>query len=466
MTEQKLTTGSKNLDLILGGGVPQNTITIMGGSSGIGKSILANQMLFANLKEGGKGVYCTTTSESVNRMLRRMQLFTFFDEEKINSSLSYEDTGELLVKEGLTKFIDLVAYQLQHTHIDYFVIDGFEAFLAIAQTISAYQKFVYELLGLLGAYLCSTILIGTYSLKEFQESCEMCGVDQALWLERDQTRPPYHRTILAYKWSNTLSVSGKHTFAIGEQGIRVFPQFTVGKPARKTENLRTIQWGDPLLDRLSGGGILIGSASMLYGDAGTGKTLAGLRFIKKKLASGENGAIVSFQEDQVDLTACASFMGWDLKESITKKEVNVLYLYPVNVDLDELALKIIQVVREVNAKRIFINDISYVGKFLGNRERFLEFLYTMQKFMKNTGVTLVWTYPAVEYTEEQFLVSMMDNVVLFRFQRTGRDKASRWVEIMKIRGKTFDAGARSFEITADGFLEGETMAGAPSPLKK
>ena len=159
-------------------------------------------------------------------------------------------------------------------------------------------------------------------------------------------------------------------------------------------------------------------------------------------------------------------MGWNIKESISKKEALVTYISPIDVDLDELALKIMQVIREINAKRLFLNDISYLGRFFGGKQgRFLEFLYTLQKFFKNAGVTSVWTYPAMEVQEEKFLTSVMDNVVSFRLRRIDREKSSRWIEVVKVRGKLFDSRSRSFEVTADGFLEGETLA-VQSPLKK
>lgn len=464
--KRKLTTGSKNFDIILGGGLLENTVSLLGGPAGIGKSILAHQLLFSNIQEDERGIYCTTVSGSVNRIIRHIQDIGFFEYEKISSNIIYEDAGELLIKEGLTKFIDFITYQLQHIPLDYLVIDGFESFIALAQSNTAYQKFVYELLGVVGAYSCNTILTGTYSWDVFEKSFEMHGADQVIWLDWEKERPPYHRSIKVCKWIDGVIMQGRHTFIIGEQGVRVFPRFTIGKAGHKSDGIQSVMWGDALLDRLSGGGVQAGSSSILYGDVNTGKTLTGLRFIKKGAMDGEPGAVVSFQEDQTDLYNHCSFIGWNIKESVSKKEAIVTYISPIDVDLDELALKIMQIIREINAKRLFLNDISYLGRFFGGKQgKFLEFLYTLQKFLKNAGVTSIWTYPAMEIQEEKFLVSVMDNVVYFRLRRDDREKNSRWIEVVKVRGKLFDARSRSFEVTADGFLEGETLT-AQAPIKK
>lgn len=464
--KRKLTTGSKNFDIILGGGFPENTISLLGGPAGIGKRVLAHQLLFSNIKEDERGIYCTTVSGSVNRIIRHIQDIGFFEDEKISSNIIYEDAGELLIKEGLAKFIDFITYQLQHASLDYLVIDGFEAFIALAPSNAAYQKFVYELLGVVGAYSCNTIFTGTYSWDVFEKSFEMHSADQVIWLDWEKERPPHHRSVKVCKWIDGAIMQGKHTFTIGEQGLRVFPRFTVGKTGHKSDGIQQVMWGDALLDTLSGGGVQAGSSSILYGDANTGKTLTGLRFIKKGVVDGEPGAVISFQEDQADLYNHCAFIGWNIKESVLKKEAIATYISPIDADLDELALKIMQIIREINAKRLFLNDISYLGRFFsGKQNKFLEFLYTLQKFLKNAGVTSIWTYPAMEIQEEMFLTSVMDNVILFKLQRAEREKNSRWIEIIKVRGKQFNSMSRSFEITADGLLECEALP-AQAPIKK
>lgn len=467
LSREKLSVGSKSLDFILGGGIPDGTITLIGGPTGVGKSILAHQIVFANVEDKERTVYFTTSSTSVNRLIRQIQPFSFFDEDKISSNIIYEDMGELLVKEGLQKFIDFIEYQLRQFSIRHLVIDGLEALSSLSPSTASYQKFIYELLGLVGVYVCNTFLVGTYTWDLFRESLETRCADQAIWLGWEEGRAPYHRSMLVYKWTGGSFLSGKHTFTIGDQGVRVFPRFSLGKGIRKTDGGDLVSWGDALLDHLSSGGILAGSTTILYGDTGTGKTLTGLRFIRKGVLNGEPGAIISFQEDQQDLTAQSLFINWDLKDSIAKKEVVVLYISPIQVDLDELAFKIAQLGRECGIKRLFFNDISYLGKLNTENQqaRFFEFLYLLQKFFKNNGITSIWSYPNIEVEEEGFLLNMLDNALTFRLRRAGQEKAGRWLELMKVRGKLFDARPRSVEVTPDGFLEGETIS-SYVPLKK
>ena len=50
---RRLTTGNRELDDILGGGIPENSINILMGEPGSGKTILAEELIFANAAAGG-----------------------------------------------------------------------------------------------------------------------------------------------------------------------------------------------------------------------------------------------------------------------------------------------------------------------------------------------------------------------------------------------------------------------------
>src|ERR1051325_5960955 len=78
-TIRKLPTGVRGLDDILGGGIPEFSFNIIGGTPGCGKTTLAHQIAFANSTPEKPALYFTVLGEPALKMLRYQQQFEFFD---------------------------------------------------------------------------------------------------------------------------------------------------------------------------------------------------------------------------------------------------------------------------------------------------------------------------------------------------------------------------------------------------
>ena len=85
--------GEPRLDEILGGGLPPNAINLIMGLPGSGKTILAQQYLFANATRTAPGLYLTTVSEPLEKVLRYGQTLEFFDATAVGSRVFYEAPG-------------------------------------------------------------------------------------------------------------------------------------------------------------------------------------------------------------------------------------------------------------------------------------------------------------------------------------------------------------------------------------
>ena len=75
----RLSTGNVRLDEVLGGGLVLDAITLVVGAPGTGKTILAEQCLFANATPQRPGLYLSTVSEPFDKLLRYGQSLEFFD---------------------------------------------------------------------------------------------------------------------------------------------------------------------------------------------------------------------------------------------------------------------------------------------------------------------------------------------------------------------------------------------------
>src|SRR3569623_3621702 len=92
-------TGNPALDRILGGGIPSQSVTVIAGEPGSGKTILTLQMLFRAARQGRKCLYFTTLSEPAIKVIRYMQAFDFFDVDILDEQIQFVDLGTA-IREG------------------------------------------------------------------------------------------------------------------------------------------------------------------------------------------------------------------------------------------------------------------------------------------------------------------------------------------------------------------------------
>jgi circadian clock protein KaiC len=86
---ERIGTGIADLDLILGGGLPLGSLVFIAGGSGTGKTILAQQICFANATAGRKALYYTMVSEPHSKLVQHLEQFEFFDRDAIGERIDF-----------------------------------------------------------------------------------------------------------------------------------------------------------------------------------------------------------------------------------------------------------------------------------------------------------------------------------------------------------------------------------------
>ena len=67
---ERFPSGDDRLDAVLGGGLPANALNMIIGLPGSGKTILAEQFMFHNATPQRPGVFLSTVSEPLEKVLR------------------------------------------------------------------------------------------------------------------------------------------------------------------------------------------------------------------------------------------------------------------------------------------------------------------------------------------------------------------------------------------------------------
>jgi KaiC/GvpD/RAD55 family RecA-like ATPase len=172
----RMSVGNAEADYILGGGFPENSINIIMGHPGSGKTIFAEQLIFHNAGGDRPILYLTTLSEPLAKVVRYLQGFRFFDETKLGTQVIYEDVGPRLAKEGAAAIVPLLQEAIRTLSPRIIVIDSFKAVHDLAPSVAERRRIVYEMTTLLTAYGTTAFLLASIPRKT------SCATRSSRWL--------------------------------------------------------------------------------------------------------------------------------------------------------------------------------------------------------------------------------------------------------------------------------------------
>src|SRR5205814_3555609 len=125
VTIQKIPTGVRGLDDILGGGIPEFSFNIIAGSPGCGKTTLAHQIVFANATAQKPALYFTVLGEPALKMLRYQQQYSFFDEAKLGKAIRFINLSDVVLEQDLNVVLDAIVKEVTAVSPGLVVVDAF-----------------------------------------------------------------------------------------------------------------------------------------------------------------------------------------------------------------------------------------------------------------------------------------------------------------------------------------------------
>jgi circadian clock protein KaiC len=451
---ERLRTGNPNLDQVLHGGFPMNTINVVMGAPGTGKTILAEQLVFANATTDSPALYLTTLSEPLDKFIQHGQTYGFFDSARVGETVFYEDLGMMVRERGIGALAEIVTELLTQLKPRLIVIDSFKALNELIETPQERRTILFDLASVLTAYLCTTFLIGEYSNEMMTDLPEFAIADSILLLLKHATGVREQRFLRVEKLRGSGSITGMHAFNISRDGVELFPRLLTPKVSPVyTANLERVNTGVAGLDDMIEKGFWRGSTTLVAGPTGSGKTIIGLHFIREGVLNNEPGVYVGFQENPVQLSRVMRHFDWDPEVLLKNENFELMYRSPVEMQLDSVAYELFSRVREGRVKRVVIDAIGDLKKGSADTQRFSDFMYALTQWFATENVTCLLLYElhnlfdAPQISDEE-ISNMSDNIVLLYFTR-GVEMA-RTIRIIKTRASAHDHREHKLEITSSG----------------
>jgi circadian clock protein KaiC len=458
---RNLPSGVPGLDEVLGGGIPEFSFNLIAGGPGGGKTTLAHQIMFANASSERKAVYFSIIGEPPIKMLRYQQQYTFFDAAKLgDGTIRFIHLGQQALEGGMAKVLETIVQEIERSTPQIVVVDSFRAM--VRSTLAAgpggeleLTNFMQRLALVLTSYEATTFLIGEYGDGE-HDSAVFTVADGLLWLYQAIDRNSVVRKLQVMKLRGQGQIPGLHTARITEAGCSVFPRLL--KPAEIiTEHplKHRLATGVQGLDELMGGGIPSGYSVLITGPSGSGKTVLSNQFIIEGAQRGEKGIVAIFEKRPNDYLQTTP-RGAEFEKLVREKKLEVIYLRPLDLSIDETLLELQNAVRRVGAKRAVIDSLSGLELALAPtfREDFRESLYRMMGALTGLGVTVMATVELADsYTDLRFspqgIAFLTDVIIIQRYVEID-GQLKRALSVVKVRSSQHSKELREYEISSDG----------------
>jgi circadian clock protein KaiC len=451
----RLSSGNPQLDAILGGGFPMNSINIVMGEPGSGKTILAEALIFANANNATDPrpiLYLTTLSEPLEKVVRYLQQFSFFDEDKLLSgAIRYDSIAVELEEHGVSALVPKLKEIITTIAPKIIVIDSFKAVHDLSTSVSEMRRILYEVSGLLTAFETTAFFLGEYSEEQIPTFPEFSVADGMVELARKKHGTRDERYLRVLKLRGSSYQEGLHAFRITGDGLEVFPRLTSPvTPKSYTADDERLPTGVPGLDKLLAGGLWAGGATLLEGPTGAGKTTLALQFILDGVKRGEPGLYVNFQENPTQLARSVESLGISMTQA-QHRGLHYLYASPVELQIDSILIELFRTIQDKNIKRVVIDSVGDLVGAASDLTRLYSYLYAlMQHFVaRRVACVLTQTTSVTASPMEGQICAMSDAILRLNLQWEG-NRARRTLKIVKARGSNHDLDVQDFHITSRG----------------
>ncbi|MEI7037379.1 ATPase domain-containing protein [Fulvimonas yonginensis] len=454
---EKVSTGIEGLDQLTDGGFLRGSAYIIQGPPGAGKTILANQFCYTHVRAGGRALYMTLLAESSARMLAYVSQMSFYESSVVPGSLQYLSAYGVLEREGLPGLLKLVQHELKRHRATAMVLDG----TFVAQSVASEQEFRAFIHALQGVAGMSDAVLVMLTHQNRSASCpEHTMVDG--WIELSDETQGFraYRTIQVRKHRGAAVLHGKHHFRITQDGIAVFPRpesliRDLPAPVARTHRVGS---GHAGLDALLGGGLPAGSATLLVGPSGAGKTTIGMHFLS--LASEQEPALMlGFYETPAHLRYRARSLGLDLERPFQTGALEQVWLPPSENLADEVIQDIVQRARAMGARRVFVDGMVAIRDSLVVADRLPYVINALSIQLEQLGATMLYTTEIPELRLDETLMptdelsAMVENILLVNTGRRGVN-LHRSLSVVKLRDSDFDPRTHEFHIGDRGLMLG------------
>ena len=455
---ERLSTGIEDLDWLMRGGLLKGGLHLLTGDPASGKTVLAHQIAAASAARG-RVLYLTALVESHGMLQAQASNFDFFDPALVGDRLYYVSVYTAFREGGFEAVQARVLSLVREHDPELVVLDGLHALKSAAKDPALYQRFLSALQTQASTTGVSVVLVSNRSSPDVADAMYTVS-DGILILETEPRGPARVRRLEVRKLRTADHVTGRHAYEITSAGIRVYPRVEALVAREEPDVSRvppegTHRFGIAGLDQMVGGGLSAGSATLLVGTSGAGKTTLALSYVASGIAEGERVVFMGFHETPDRMLAKAASIGLDLEDAFREDRARAIWHSTAELPADRVAHELLAAVESLDASRVVIDGMDDLKRAVTGDGREVSFISGLLDLLRARGVGVLLTMEVTDLFEVDLTIPLkgvstsVDNLILVRHQRID-GTLKRSVSVIKVRAHPMDPDRRSFTIGEGG----------------
>lgn len=392
---QPTATGIAGLDDILRGGLPPNRVYLIQGDPGSGKTTLGLQFLLEGTRRGDVPMYISLSEsrDEVNAVARShgwsldgIHLF-----EMQVGQQEYSEAAENTLFEPseveLREVMQRLLAEIDRVKATRVVFDSLSELRLLAQHPLRYRRQILLLKQFFSGRSSTVLFLDDRTAPEEDRQLQSV-VHGVLLLEvLANEYGNERRRLRVVKLRGLAPRGGYHDFAIRRGGLEVFPRLVAAEHPPKPIEPETLPSGVRELDDLLGGGVDRGTATLILGPAGSGKSSLAMNYAVAAAQRGEHVEVFAFDERIQTLMMRCRGLGMDLDAVLADGRLLITQVDPAEMGPGEFVSTVIRGVSERSSRVVVIDSLNgYLNAMPEERTLALQ-LHELLSVLNQTNVT-------------------------------------------------------------------------------
>jgi circadian clock protein KaiC len=470
----KTPTGIEGLDEVTGGGLPRGRTTLVCGSAGCGKTLLAMEFLVHGALQYGEPGVCLEFEETEEKLSANVRSLGFYlhdltkrrklfvDHIRIERN-EIEETGEYNL-DGL--FIRL-AHAVDTVKAKRVVLDSIESLFAGLKDDALLRAELLRLFRWMDDRNLTAIVTGERGDGALtRNGLEEYIADCVILLDHRVNDQISTRRLRIVKYRGSAHGTDEYPYMIDEDGFSVLPITSLALTHKaSTDRISTGMSG--LDDMLGGRGFFLGSSVLVSGTAGTGKSSVAAQFANAACARGESCLYFAFEESPDQIVRNMRSVGLDLERWVKRGLLHFHAVRPTSTGLEGHLAGMQKMIKRLKPKVVVVDPITSIVSVSGIYG-VKSMLTRLVDFLKVQQITAVFTNLTFgsrrEESSEEGVSSLMDAwIMLWEGERNGQ--RSRGLLVVKSRGMAHSRELREL-VVGDRGAKGMDLGGVLTGIRQ